>query len=45
MIQKEIDRIVKKYNLSKECESEIKRLTLYCLIEGNKIKNNLQFKP
>lgn len=45
MIQKEIDKIVKKYNLSKKCEAEIKRLTLYCLIEGNKIKNNLQFKP
>lgn len=45
MIQKKIDKIVKKYKLSKECEAEIKKLTLKCLIEGNKIKNKLQFKP
>ena len=38
MIQKKIDKIVKKYKLSKECEAEIKRLTFECLIEGSKSK-------
>ena len=37
MIQKKIDNIVKKYNLSKECEAEIKRLTVKCLIEGSNL--------
>lgn len=41
MIQKEIDKIVKKYKLTKECEADIKKLTLKCLIEGSKSK----FKP
>ena len=36
MIQKKIDKIVKKYNLSKECEVEIKRLTFDCLVIANK---------
>lgn len=39
MIQKKIDKIVKKYKLSKECEAEIKQLTLSCLIEGSKYKS------
>ena len=38
MIQKEIDKIVKKYKLTKECEADIKKLTLKCLIEGAKYK-------
>ena len=37
MIQKKIDKIVKKYNLSKKCEAEIKRLTVECLIEGSNL--------
>ena len=37
MIQKKIDKIVKKYKLSKECEAEIKRLTFECLIEGSNL--------
>lgn len=41
MIQKKIDRIVKKYQLSKECEAEIKRLTFECLVEG--LKYNKKF--
>ena len=39
MIQNKIDKIVKKYNLSKKCEAEIKRLTFECLIEGSKYKS------
>ena len=39
MIQQEIDKIVKKYNLSKQCEEEIKNLTLKCLIEGKKFNH------
>lgn len=39
MIQKKIDKIVKKYNLPKECEAEIKRLTFDCLVEGSKYKS------
>ena len=40
MIQKKIDKIVKKYNLSKECEAEIKRLTFDCLVIANKKEVN-----
>ena len=42
MIQKKIDKIVKKYKLSKGCESEIKRLTLECLIEAKKLSHKQQ---
>ena len=45
MIQKKIDKIVKKYKLSKECEAEIKRLTFECLIEGSKYKCETLYKP